>query len=253
MHPFEVDQDVTAVARPPGRRQHKRSRALSRVPQLVGTCGGRRGVSAGQQPGAFAEGASWRAKESSRQGLGRVGVANSPAPDVTVMVGEGLTVTGSTPMGAVYGLDGLWRQLGIDTALRQVPGARRFTTDVERVLFALVANRAIDPLSKLAAAQWAVEDVSIPGLAGMDEDQAYRARDLLADETTLARVQEAVFFAVATLLNLEVDFISSDTTSMYWERDTEDRSMRMARRGSARTGIRSTTARTCSRSSSAWR
>lgn len=64
--------------------------------------------------------------------------------------------------------------------------------------------------------------MAIPGLAEMDEDQAYRAMDLLADEATLAKVQEAVFFAVATLLNLEVDFLFFDTTSTYWERDTED-------------------------------
>jgi len=138
-----------------------------------------------------------------------LGVPNAPAPDVSAMVGEQLAVTESRPMGSVYLLDELWRQLGIDTALGQVLGPRRFTTDVERVLFALVANRAVDPLSKLAAAQWACEDVAVPGLAGMDEDQAYGAMDLLADEATLAKVQEGVFFAVATLLNLEVDFYST--------------------------------------------
>ena len=55
----------------------------------------------------------------------------------------------------VWLLDGLWHQLGIDTALRTLLGPRRFTTDVERVLFALVANRALDPGSKLAATEWA--------------------------------------------------------------------------------------------------
>jgi len=44
-------------------------------------------------------------------------------------------------MGSVHLLDGLWSQLGVDAALQQVLGARRFTTDVERVLFALIANR----------------------------------------------------------------------------------------------------------------
>ena len=78
-------------------------------------------------------------------------------------------------------LDGLWRALGVDRALAGVLGARRFTTDVERVLFALVCNRALDPCSKLAAAEWASHDVHIPGLAAMDEDQAYRAMDLLID------------------------------------------------------------------------
>jgi hypothetical protein len=100
-----------------------------------------------------------------------------------------------------------------------VLGARRFSTDVERVLFALVANRALEPGSKLAAAEWASEDVHMPGLAGMDEDQAYRAMDLLVDADAQAKVQEAVFFACADLLNLEVDLLFFDTTTTYFERD----------------------------------
>jgi transposase len=135
---------------------------------------------------------------------------------------EGLRLIASRPAGAVWLLDGLWKALDVDTALRKVLGGRRFTTDVERVLFALVANRAIDPASKLAAAEWASADVAIPGLEAMDDDQAYRAMDLLIEADTDASVQEAVFFAVADLLNLEVDLLFFDTTSTYFERDTED-------------------------------
>ena len=135
---------------------------------------------------------------------------------------EGLRLRSSRPVGAAWLLDGLWKALDVDTALRKVLGGRRFTTDVERVLFALVANRAIDPASKLAAADWASHDVAIPGLDAMDEDQAYRAMDLLVEADTDASVQEAVFFAVADLLNLEVDLLFFDTTSTYFERDTED-------------------------------
>ena len=135
---------------------------------------------------------------------------------------DGLRLISSRPAGTAWLLHGLWKALDVDTALRTVLGGRRFTTDVERVLFALVANRAIDPTSKLAAADWASHDVAIPGLDSMDEDQAYRAMDLLVEADTDAHVQEAVFFAVADLLNLEVDLLFFDTTSTYFERDTED-------------------------------
>ncbi len=113
-------------------------------------------------------------------------------------------------MGTVHLLDALWRQLGVDRVLRGMLGVRRFTTDVERVLFALVANRAVDLASELAAA--VREDAAIPGLTEMDEDQAYRAMDLLVEADAQAQVQEAVFFAVADLLNLEVDLLFFDTT-----------------------------------------
>ena len=144
------------------------------------------------------------------------------AGDDGVAVGDGLSIVSSRPLGVAWLLDGLWRQLGVDTALATVLGGRRFTTDVERVLFALVANRAIDPASKLAAAEWASNDVAITGLDVMDEDQAYRAMDLLVAADAQAQVQEAVFFAVADLLNLEVDLLFFDTTSTYFETEDAD-------------------------------
>jgi transposase len=144
------------------------------------------------------------------------------AADAARLAGDGLTVAASRPVGTVHLLDGLWRALDVDTGLRKVLGPRRFTTNVERVLFALVANRAIEPMSKLSAAEWASCDVAIDGLEGMDEDQAYRAMDLLVEADAQAEVQEAVFFAVADLLNLSVDILLFDTTSTYFERDTEE-------------------------------
>ena len=66
-------------------------------------------------------------------------------------------------------LDALWRRLGIDT--RSWPwlaapgrGRPREAEVTERVLFGLVANRALAPSSKLAAAEWISHDVHIDGL-----------------------------------------------------------------------------------------
>jgi transposase len=145
--------------------------------------------------------------------VGEVGLTAGTAP---------LEVIDARPIGATWLLDGLWRHLDVGAAIRGATDARRFTTNMERVLFALVANRAIAPMSKLSAAEWVREDTMIPGLSTMDDDQAYRAMDLLVDADTNARVQESVFFAVANLLNLEVDVLFFDTTSTYFERDDED-------------------------------
>jgi transposase len=139
--------------------------------------------------------------------------------DAAEAAGEGLEVVSSRPFGGAYVLDALWRRLGVAEAIAKALGVRRYRTDVERVLFALVANRALKPYSKLAAAEWASRDVHIPGLGEIDEDQAYRAMDVLRAADTEAAVQEAVFFACADLLNLEVDLLFFDTTSTYFERD----------------------------------
>jgi hypothetical protein len=130
-----------------------------------------------------------------------------------------LQVEASYTLGAVWLLDALWQRLGVAGALAALLGTRRFGTDVERVLFALVADRAVDPMSKLGAAEWASQDAAIPRLAGMDDDQAYRAMDLLVEADAQARVQEAVCFAAANLLDLEVDVLFFDTTSTSFERD----------------------------------
>ena len=135
---------------------------------------------------------------------------------------DGLRVVSSRTYGALWLLDQLWASLGIASALGGVLDERRFTTDVERVLFALVANRAVAPSSKLAASEWATADAAVPRLDAMDEDQAYRAMDLLVEADAQGAVQEAVFFAAADLLNLEVDLLFFDTTSTYFERDTPD-------------------------------
>ena len=58
---------------------------------------------------------------------------------------------------------------------------RRRDPAAERVLFALVANRASAPSSKLAASRWVAEDVQIPGLADTSDDACYRAMDFLLE------------------------------------------------------------------------
>jgi transposase len=149
-----------------------------------------------------------------------------------------MEVADARPIGAAWLLDGLWARLEIGQAIKRVADGRRFTTAVERVLFALVCNRAIEPMSKLSAAEWATQDVGIPGLASMDDDQAYRAMDLLVEADTQGQVQEAVLFAVAHLLNLEVDLLFFDTTSTYFERDDEDAPGGSERDGQALEGFR---------------
>ncbi|MEU7696631.1 IS1634 family transposase [Microbispora hainanensis] len=133
-----------------------------------------------------------------------------------------MEVIDARPIGAAWLLDGLWARLQVGASIKKVADGRKFTTAVERVLFALVANRAIEPMSKLSAAEWVREDVVIPSLPTMNDDQAYRAMDLLVEADTTGQVQEAVFFAVAHLLNLEVDLLFFDTTSTYFETDDED-------------------------------
>jgi hypothetical protein len=135
-----------------------------------------------------------------------------------------LEFVSSVPFGGVYVLDHLWRRLRIDEIVGRVGqpkrGRRRDMTVTERVLFSLVANRALAPSSKLAAADWITHDVHIDGLAATDDDTCYRAMDWLHEVT--GDLEKQVFDEVANLLNLEVDLLFFDTTSTYFELDEED-------------------------------
>ena len=53
-----------------------------------------------------------------------------------------LEVIDARPIGSTQLLDGLWHRLDVGAAVRAAADARRFTTNMERVLFALVTNRA---------------------------------------------------------------------------------------------------------------
>ncbi len=129
----------------------------------------------------------------------------------------------SRPYGGTYVLDHLWRRLNIDTTMTALLKGRRGRPRdpaTERVLFGLVANRALAPSSKLAAADWITHDVHIDGLAVTDDDACYRAMDWLHEVKD--ELEIGVFRHVATLLNLEVDLLFFDTTSTYFETEDAD-------------------------------
>jgi hypothetical protein len=158
-------------------------------------------------------------------------VARFLDPDraLAATAGEGLAFVESRPLGGTWALDGLWRRLGIDQTMRRLLTGRRLDPSAERVLFALVCNRALAPSSKLAAAGWIGDDVAIDGLARTSDDACYRAMDWLLE--IHQALEQEVFHQVANLLNLEVDLLFFDTTSTYFELDEPDAPIARGQRG----------------------
>jgi hypothetical protein len=127
---------------------------------------------------------------------------------------EGLQFTESRPLGGTHVLDALWERLGIGPAVRALLKGRRLDPSAERVLFALTANRALAPSSKLAAARWASEDVLIPGLGATSDDACYRTMDWLLE--IREPLEKAVSGTAAEVLGLETGLLFFDTTSTYF-------------------------------------
>jgi Transposase DDE domain len=145
--------------------------------------------------------------------------------------GEGLEFAESRPLGGIWALDALWERLGTGPAARGLLKGRRLDPQAERVLFALTANRALAPSSKLAAARWAREDVLITGLPETTDDACYRAMDWLLE--IRSALEKEVFDRVADLPGLETDLLFFDTTSTYFVTEDADAPVPRDERGGA--------------------
>ena len=144
------------------------------------------------------------------------------APEEIVAENPSWQVVNAWPYGGLYVLEQLWQRLGIGEVIHEVCGARKFDFEVERALFAMVANRACAPASKLYCyEQWLREEVRIEGTETLQLQHLYRAMDFL--EAHKEAIEKAIYFRMADLLNLDVEIIFYDTTSLHFEIDEEDR------------------------------
>ena len=71
------------------------------------------------------------------------------SPEAIVADDPGWRLVCAWPYGDVHALQAVWQRLGIDVIVRAQAHGRRFGFEMERALFALVANRACAPASKL--------------------------------------------------------------------------------------------------------
>jgi hypothetical protein len=143
-----------------------------------------------------------------------------PGAALAATAAAGLQFVSSRAFGGAWVLDQMWRRLGIDKVMTTLLAGTRRDAGTERVLFALVANRALAASSKLHAAGWVGRSVYIDGLLETTDDACYRAMDWLHE--VAPQLEQQVFGRVANLLNLEVDLLFFDTTSTYFELDEAD-------------------------------
>jgi hypothetical protein len=114
-------------------------------------------------------------------------------------------------------LRGLWDRLQIGSCLTKSLQDRSFTSPIEEALFALVANRALAPRSKLSVEEWVEKDVYLGHNEGLQVQHFYRGMDFLLEHHE--KIQKEIFWSVANLFNLTVDLIFFDTTNTYFEID----------------------------------
>ncbi len=129
--------------------------------------------------------------------------------------GRNLKFISSRPSGGAHLLKSLWKRLGIDNCLGAALKDRSLTTPVQDAIFAMVANRALAPCSKLGVEEWAEKDVHLGIENSIQVQHLYRSMDFLLKHENV--IQKKVFWSAAHLMNLTVDLIFFDTTNTYFE------------------------------------
>jgi hypothetical protein len=143
------------------------------------------------------------------------------APEEIVAQAPQWRLIDAWPFGALYVLEAIWQRLGINEVIAQQLAYHKVDFAVERALFAMVANRACAPSSKLYCyEQWLREDVRIDGTDTLALHHLYRAMDVL--EAHKEAIEQALYFRLADLLSLDVELIFYDTTSLHFEIDEID-------------------------------
>ena len=143
------------------------------------------------------------------------------SPEELIVDDPSLRVVDTWPYGDVYVLEHLWRRVGVPELLGELLDERKFEFSIERALFAMVANRACAPSSKLYCHErWLAEEVRIEGCESLTLHHLYRAMDWL--EAHKGALEQGLYFRLADLLNLDVEVVFYDTTSLHFEVDEED-------------------------------
>ena len=170
-----------------------------------------------------------------RRLVASIGRFLEPAEAVAATEGSDVEIVDARRFGGAYVLDELWHRLGIARALQGAARDRRLDGEVaERILFALVAQRCLEPASKLACVSWVRERVALTSCPSFecpsfecpafDDQAAYAAMDFLLD--ALGEITTGIFDRTANLLKLSCDVntgvIFVDTSSTYWEVDVAD-------------------------------
>jgi transposase len=143
-----------------------------------------------------------------------------PSKTPLVDLPESLQLLRSLELGTLLVIEALWERLGMGKTLREIAQESGCQAPYERALLAMTANRLCEPESKLGVWDRWLKKVYLPSCEELKLDQMYEAMDLL--QANSERVEEAIFFQTASLLDLEVDLVFYDTTTVAFSIDTED-------------------------------
>ncbi len=143
------------------------------------------------------------------------------AADDLAPAARGLQVLASRAYGMRIVVEHVWKSLGLDRALSAIATEHAVQFPFERVVFAMVLNRLVDPASKRACNEWVRNEAWLPEAADVDVQHFYRALDLM-DAHTDAILDAVGRAAREACPDDELATLLIDTTTSYFESEFDD-------------------------------
>jgi transposase len=129
-----------------------------------------------------------------------------------------LTAESAPSFGAMAACDAYFSRLDLDGLFGSV-GKRRRSKGLSDAVFAMVANRLVDPSSKRrCVTDWLGQDAAVPEARSVVSlDRLYRALDAVADAKD--EIEAHCFAELCNLTNSDLRLVCYDLTSSYFEGD----------------------------------
>ena len=126
-----------------------------------------------------------------------------------------LTAEDARSVGSVAAVAAVWEGLGLDVWFAK-QGAERGAEVLAEAVFAMVANRLVDPCSKRRLGEWVSADVAMPqGWSEPSLDQYYRAIGAVA--ACKEATETELYVRLCDLTNMDLQMVCYDLTSTYFE------------------------------------
>jgi len=136
-----------------------------------------------------------------------------------VRLAQDLEARSARAVGGMLVLGRVWSELGLDGLMRRVSRGRKLEFDLERAVYAMVANRVLEPQSKRGMVSW-MGTVAWPDESTPELHHLYRSLDVLADAKEDLELR--LHHRVRDLFHQRLDLVLYDTTSLYFESPLED-------------------------------
>ena len=147
---------------------------------------------------------------------------------ILILSGQSKITADAIKIGPSIIFERLWKETGIQNAIKRLLFNRRFEFDVERAIFLTVVHRLMVSGSDRFCDRWR-RDYAITGTEQLDLHHLYRAMTFLGEPIQdqkdatpfIARcnkdlIEESIFFDHRNLFS-ELDLVFFDTTSIYFE------------------------------------